>query len=117
MNRREFIPLLGGAAAWPITARAQVRKAYRIGTLTASAFERISRQLRAPKWKHHGPDLKSRPKHGESGSSLRCKSSGQSRVRGIVALVINAFVGAVVLLLILRLVSGWRGGPRWGRPW
>jgi uncharacterized membrane protein YeaQ/YmgE (transglycosylase-associated protein family) len=36
---------------------------------------------------------------------------------GIVALVINAFVGAVVLLLILRLVSGWRGGPRRGRWW
>ena len=30
---------------------------------------------------------------------------------GIIALIINAFVGAVVLLLILRLVTGWRGGP------
>ena len=30
---------------------------------------------------------------------------------GIVALIINAFIGAVILLLILRLVSG--GG--WGR--
>ena len=34
---------------------------------------------------------------------------------GIIALIINAFVGAVVLLLILRLVTGWRGGARWGR--
>lgn len=33
---------------------------------------------------------------------------------GIVALIINAFVGAVILLLILRLVSGRRG---WGRRW
>jgi len=33
----------------------------------------------------------------------------------IVALVINVFVGAIILLLILRFVSGWRGGPRWGR--
>ena len=32
---------------------------------------------------------------------------------GIIALIINAFVGAVVLLLILRLVTGWRGGARW----
>jgi len=36
---------------------------------------------------------------------------------GIIALIINTFVGAVVLLLILRLVTGWRGGARWGRRW
>jgi uncharacterized membrane protein YeaQ/YmgE (transglycosylase-associated protein family) len=38
---------------------------------------------------------------------------------GIVALIINAFIGAVVLLLILRLVGGggW-GRARWGsRRW
>ena len=46
MNRREFIPLLGSAVAWPITARAQVRKAYRIGTLTASAFESASHVIK-----------------------------------------------------------------------
>jgi uncharacterized membrane protein YeaQ/YmgE (transglycosylase-associated protein family) len=39
---------------------------------------------------------------------------------GIVALIINAFIGAVILLLLLRLISG--GGPgwgyrRWGRRW
>jgi uncharacterized membrane protein YeaQ/YmgE (transglycosylase-associated protein family) len=36
---------------------------------------------------------------------------------GIVALIANAFIGAVVLLLILRLVGGMRGRPRWGRRW
>ena len=36
---------------------------------------------------------------------------------GIIALIVNAFVGAVVLLLILRLVTGWRGGSRLGRRW
>jgi uncharacterized membrane protein YeaQ/YmgE (transglycosylase-associated protein family) len=37
---------------------------------------------------------------------------------GIVALIINAFVGAIVLLLILRLFggSGW-GYGRWRRRW
>src|ERR1700723_3313392 len=32
---------------------------------------------------------------------------------GIVALIINAFIGAVVLLLILRLLSGGFGRRRW----
>jgi uncharacterized membrane protein YeaQ/YmgE (transglycosylase-associated protein family) len=37
---------------------------------------------------------------------------------GIVALIINAFVGAIVLLLVLRLLggSGW-GYGRWRRRW
>jgi uncharacterized membrane protein YeaQ/YmgE (transglycosylase-associated protein family) len=37
---------------------------------------------------------------------------------GIVPLIINAFIGAVILLLILRLVGGgWGYRRRWGRPW
>jgi uncharacterized membrane protein YeaQ/YmgE (transglycosylase-associated protein family) len=36
----------------------------------------------------------------------------------MVALILNAFIGAVVLLLILRLVGGGRWGyRRWGRRW
>jgi uncharacterized membrane protein YeaQ/YmgE (transglycosylase-associated protein family) len=34
---------------------------------------------------------------------------------GIVALIINAFIGAVVLLLLLRLLGGGYRGRRWGR--
>jgi len=34
---------------------------------------------------------------------------------GLIALIVNAFIGAVVLLLILRLVGGGRGYRRWGR--
>jgi uncharacterized membrane protein YeaQ/YmgE (transglycosylase-associated protein family) len=41
---------------------------------------------------------------------------------GILALIINATIGAIVLLLILRLFTGNRGwggwsGRRWGRRW
>src|SRR6202167_2458147 len=38
---------------------------------------------------------------------------------GIVALIVNAFIGAVVLLFILRLVSGggWGLRRRWGSGW
>jgi uncharacterized membrane protein YeaQ/YmgE (transglycosylase-associated protein family) len=38
---------------------------------------------------------------------------------GILSLILNAFIGAVVLLLILRLVSGggWGMRRRWGSRW
>ena len=38
---------------------------------------------------------------------------------GIVALIANAFIGAVVLLLLLRMVGGggWGYRARWGRRW
>jgi uncharacterized membrane protein YeaQ/YmgE (transglycosylase-associated protein family) len=36
---------------------------------------------------------------------------------GIVALFFNALIGAVVLLLLLRVVGGGFGRRRWGKRW
>src|SRR5262245_13359641 len=45
MRRREFITLLGGAAAWPLAARAQQRPAAGIGCLSSSALAERARYL------------------------------------------------------------------------
>ena len=37
---------------------------------------------------------------------------------GVIALIVNAFIGAVILLLVLRLIGGKTGyRARWGRRW
>jgi putative ABC transport system substrate-binding protein len=55
MRRREFIATLGGAAAWPMVARGQQNKVWRIGYLhpgfldtpmDAALFEAFRQQLR-----------------------------------------------------------------------
>src|SRR4051794_14940149 len=110
MRRREFITLLGGAAAWPLAARAQERERIRkIGVIMAygerdpegqARFSALRQQLQKLGWAE-GSNIQIEARWAAGKSDLM-----QAYARELVELPAEVLVGnSIALLAILRQLT------------
>jgi ABC-type uncharacterized transport system substrate-binding protein len=117
MRRREFITLLGGAAAWPFAARAQPRKLPRIGVLVPANPEPFWTEFRAGLREHgyvEGQSITFELRSGD-GKPDRLRELAGELARIQVDIIVAQFTPAVTAARHatsdIPIVMAWAGDP------